>query len=258
MFDMKKKIALISVLLLSFSVTAMSQTYHLVRESPRLLPLNYLGDDGNPTGFETDLLKEIVNRSGIDIKEEFSPTFTYILEKVKEKEMDMGMSGITITEKRKELFDFSRPYFISHFMILTKDKDIRSFADLADKKVAVMSGSTHEAAVREVKGENADDGSIVVFGSSFLGIKAVLQGKVDAAVGGEARIFNYAEQYKDYGLLYVIDESYGDKPYGVLIQKGNTELKEKIDAAINSIIEDGTYKVIFKKWYPNSELPNLG
>ncbi len=229
-----------------------------MRELPEMMPISYFDDDGNPTGFETELLREIARRANLEIEDEFSPSFSIALDALREKDADIVISSVSITEERKEVYEFSTPYFIAHpVTIVTKDDSITSAADLADKTVAVLTDSTHEQIIKDIKGENADDGSVVAYDTTFLAVKAVARGEVDAAIGDDAYILSFSERYKDYGLLSVIDESYGDDRYGIALKKGETELKEKIDEAIRSMVEDGTYDSLFKKWYPSLSVPVL-
>ncbi len=69
-------------------------------------------------------------------------------------EIDMGAAGITITEKRKETYDFTEPYYEATLLIVVKeDSDIRSFEDLKDKKIAVQINTTGHIAAQKLQGK---------------------------------------------------------------------------------------------------------
>lgn len=132
----------LSICLLAPAVS-WAESFRLLRNYPDRMPLSFMDGKGQPTGFETELMAEIVKRSGLSLNEEFVPSIRHGLQALREGEADLLVAAVSITEERKKEFDFSEEYFLSRPMIITKDSSIKSFADLADKKVGMIQDSVH-------------------------------------------------------------------------------------------------------------------
>lgn len=243
-----KKISLLTLLVISH--LSWSESYLLKRAFPNRVPLSFMDEAGHPSGFETELLAELIRRSNVNIKEDFSANTHVALQELRDKEIDLVMSAVSITDERKRDFDFTEPYLETNpITIITTDENIHSFADLADKKVAVTAGTTHERYLKEL--QIGGKGEVKVYETTFLALKDVIQGKSVAVIGDEAFMAGFYENYKSHNIKIIMDESFKEDNYGIAIRKDHTELKEKLNAALAEMKSDGSYQKLLHKWYPS-------
>ena len=191
-------------------------------------PFEYM-KDGKITGFDAVFLEEAAKRAGLSA--------------------DLAISGITITKEREASYLFSKPYFISRQAILTRpDKDIRSAEDLKRsdiEAIAVQNGSTGQEALEKLLGKNAP-----VIKKTPMSIQMLIGGQADAIVGDETSLKSIQAQYPDQHLVIVYDDqAFKPEYFGILYAKDNTALKEKLDKAISSMVEDGTYSRLYEEWF---------
>ena len=106
-----------------------------------------------------------------------------VFSKLTNGEIDFGAAGITITEKRKETYDFTDPYYeATLFLIVPEDNtDIKSVEDLKDKKVAVQINTTSHEAAKKILGET--NSNIMAYENQPLAYQEVINGTAAAAIG---------------------------------------------------------------------------
>ncbi|RXT06620.1 basic amino acid ABC transporter substrate-binding protein [Ammoniphilus sp. CFH 90114] len=218
---------------------------YIVGTHAEFAPFQFL-DKGEIVGFDMDLLDVLMKDSGLEYEVKnvgWDPLFAAI----QGKEMDIAISGITINEKRQQTYDFSLPYFESTNMILTKEgSSINSYADLKDKKVGVMNGTTGQAAVEKIQGAESKD--IKKFDSNVVAIMEMINGGVEAVVTDNAVVQEYVKNNPDKKLKAIADSEFESEFYGIMYPKGS-EVKAKLDESLKKMVENGTYTEIYKKWF---------
>jgi ABC-type amino acid transport substrate-binding protein len=199
-------------------------------------------EDGQPQGFDIDLMNEIAER--LDLEVEFVNTsFDTIFTQLASGEFDAIISAITITEDRQQSIDFSEPYFSANQALLVPaDSDISSTADLEGVDVGVQAATTGA----EYANENFGDATIVEFPTSPAGINALEAGQIDAFFIDLPVASNAAEGSENLELVEEVDT---DEDYGIGIQQGNDGLREAINEQLRAIIDDGTYEEIYSTWF---------
>ena len=214
-------------------------------------PLEYV-DNGKIVGFDIDLLNAIADDAGFKIKISDSG-WDGIFESLKNGNADMAISDITITDKRKESYDFSVPYFIARQGILVKkDSEITNGKDLTDKKVAVQAGSTGEAFVEKLLGK---DNPNIKREKAEIIYQDVMVGSVAAGISDNNRVEKFLENNPDSGLHAVYDDSvFPPEHLGLMFPK-DSALVEKVNTALNHLYENGKYAEIYQKWFKKE--PNL-
>ena len=195
---------------------------------------------GNDSGRETGKIHAVTHAN-------WKP-FEY-MKQIRSHQADLAISGITITKEREASYLFSKPYFISRQAILTRpDKDIRSAEDLKRsdiEAIAVQNGSTGQEALEKLLGKNAP-----VIKKTPMSIQMLIGGQADAIVGDETSLKSIQAQYPDQHLVIVYDDqAFKPEYFGILYAKDNTALKEKLDKAISSMVEDGTYSRLYEEWF---------
>lgn len=198
-------------------------------------------------GFDADLLDAIMKEAGLDY--EYKNTgWDPMLVGVEDETLQAGMAGITITDERKESYDFSAPYFeATQVIAVPEGSDIQSADDLSGLKVGVQNGTTGDEAAQKLVGENSSD--LSKYDSSAATMMALQNGDVEAVVTDIAVAQHYVKNNPDANLTLIEDEDNFEKEYyGVLLPK-DSDHKEKIDEAIQTIMENGTYEEIYQEWF---------
>lgn len=207
-----------------------------VATSPDFPPFESL-EGGEIVGIEVDIMELIAAELGVEIQFE-QMDFDSVLPGVQAGKFDVGMSGITVTEKRLENADFTEPYFLaSQAIVVLADSGIAGKADLEGKTISVQTGTTAESYCMENGYE------VLAFQANNDAVSALTSGKVDAwVVDNEVAIALSAEQN---GATVVLDEAMTSEPYAFAFAKGSDTLVEAINAAQAKLIADGTIEAIF-------------
>lgn len=217
-------------------------------------PMEYM-KDGKIVGFDIDFLEAVMNEAGLDYKVEntgWEPLFENVQQAT---EFSGGISSVSITEERKQTFDFSVPYFESRNMILVKGESaVATSADLKDKKVAVQVGTTADELMSNLLGKS--NSNLKRFESNALAFLELQNDGVDAVVADNFIVLDYIKNNPSEGFKAVTDDvAFDAEYYGIILPK-DSELKAKIDEAINKIMDNGKYAEVYKKWFqaePNIE-----
>lgn len=215
------------------------------------VPMGFRNQQGELVGFDVDLAKEIFDRIGI------TPKFQPIDWSLKESELnsgniDMIFNGYTITDARKEKVNFSTPYMDNTQIIITMaSSDISSKADLTDKVVSVQKESSAYDAVTNEDGivDNLKNAELITFDSNLDLFLDLESGRSDAIVLDEvfARYVLLSKNAEEYTIL---EDNFGQEEYGIGFRKSDSTLLEKVNEALEEIVNDGTFDEI-KKVYIN-------
>lgn len=197
---------------------------------------------GELIGIDIDLIKAIAEDQGFEIKIE-QMDFSGIIPAMQAKQLDVGMGGMSITEKRKETVDFSDPYFEAgiSLTVSSKNNDIASLEDLKGKKVVVKNGTVSERFAQE--NQDKYGFSLTNVNDSASMFQEVMNGTSDALME-DYPVISYAISQGKLKLKVVGDRLTGDH-YGISVLKGqNQELLEKINKGLANLKENGTYDEI--------------
>ncbi|MFF2177968.1 basic amino acid ABC transporter substrate-binding protein [Lysinibacillus sp. NPDC058147] len=208
-------------------------------------PFESLDDKGNIVGLDFDILQAIADE--MDFKVEWQNIgWEPVFQTVKNGETDIGAAGISINDKRKETFDFTEPYYESQLLIVVKENSkIKSLADLKDKKISVQINATGHEAAKKLQGDSSPN--IMAFENQPVAIKEMLNGNVDATIGDNAVVYEYIKAHPTEKLKVIEDDAFEKEYYGFMVQKGNTELLNKLNEGLKKIKENGKYKEITGK-----------
>lgn len=210
-------------------------------------PMEYMDTD-KIKGFDIDFIKAVMEEA--DMKYSVTNTgWDTMLSSVQQgTEYQAGISSVSITDERKETYDYSIPYFESTNMIMVKEgSDIKSALDLKDKVVAVQGATTADSLMSKIMG--VDNGDLKRYDSNAVALMELNAGGADAVVADIAIVNEYIKNHPKEKLTGIVDkENFGSEYYGILYPKGS-ELKAKLDPAIKAIIENGKYAEIYKTWF---------
>ncbi|WML42894.1 basic amino acid ABC transporter substrate-binding protein [Neobacillus sp. PS3-40] len=209
-------------------------------------PFEYM-DKGKIVGFDVDFLNAVAKEAGYKVNIEhvgWDPLFV----ELKGKTADLGISAITINDKRKQTYDFSNPYFLSTNMILVPEgSTIKSADDLKDKVVAVQNGTTGQEVVEKILGTNSPN--VKKFENNNLAIMELKDGGAKAVVADNTVVEAYAKNNPNDKLVTIADtKNFSNEFYGLMFPKGS-KLKADFDKSIAKVIDNGTYTKLYKQWF---------
>ncbi|MDA4845564.1 transporter substrate-binding domain-containing protein [Hoeflea poritis] len=220
-------------------------------------PLQFIDPkNGNQIGWEYDAMDEIAKR--LNMKVEYQNTsWDAMIQAVSDAQYDVGMTGITIKEERKEKVDFSEPYMRSEmFMLVRGDEDrfsdAQSFAAFADGLVGAQSGTTpFYVAVYDVLDGNEQNPRIKLFETFGAQVQALRAGDVDLVLTDGTAGKGYVKASN--GALKLVGDPLGTEDFGFIFPKGS-DLVGPINAAIADMKADGTIDALNTKWFLEYEL----
>ena len=219
----------------------------------KFAPMGFRDENNEIVGFDIDYARAAAEEMGVEVK--FQP----IDWKTKETELNSGRidliwNGYTITDDRKEKVLFTKPYLANSQVIMTlKDSDINAIADLEGKNVGVQALSSALDALNsnEVSGKIAD---LSEYGDNVLALTDLKNKRTDAVVIDEI-VANYYNTLED-GTFKIVEESLAPEEYGVGVKKGNEELLEKLQKALDALNENGKAAEISEKWFGENKVLN--
>ncbi len=198
--------------------------------------------NGKLVGIDVDLINAIAKDQDFNIEIE-QMDFSGIIPAMQAKMLDIGMGGMSITDKRKETVDFSDPYFAAGVSLVVADnnQDINSLDDLSGKKVVVKNGTVGAAFANSHNDEYGY--SIIQVSDSASMFQEVTNGTADALME-DYPVISYAIATGGLKLKTVGERLTGDN-YGISVLKGaNDELLEKINDGLANLKENGEYEKI--------------
>ena len=226
---------------------------YMIASDATYAPMEFMDKD-KITGFDIDCLAEIMKEAGLKY-EVHNIGWDAMLESVKQgKEYQAGISSISITDDRKETYDFSMPYFESTNMIMVKEgSNIKSALDLKGKKVAIQGGTTADTLMSKIMGNDNTD--LKKFDSNAVALLELDKGGADAVVADIAIVRDYIKNNPKKKLTGILDPvNFDSEYYGLAFPKGS-DLKAKLDPAIKKVMENGKFAEVYKKWF--GEEPNM-
>lgn len=234
--------------------TAYANPTYIVGAGGTYRPFEYENSNKQLEGFDIDIIKAIADVEDFNIQLINTP-WEGIFATLDSGERDIIISGITITEQRKNAVDFTAPYFPAEQVIVTQqDSAIASLADLSQHTVGVVNGSTADIVVSKVLGRNST--SIRRFDNTPLLLQELYEEGIVAAIGDVGVVKFYIKMHpgKDFSLVY--DNNFQQQFFGIAVAKGNDELRNKLNSGLKTIIDNGTYAKIYEKWF-DSNVPTL-
>jgi len=209
------------------------------------VPFEFVDDEtGELTGFDIELIRAIAEEAGVAIEIE-TMEFDGLIAGMRTGRYGVGIAGITITEERDEFIDYSRPYYDAGLILAVRadETGIGSAADLAGKQVGTRAGTTSEAYLKEHHG----DAEIVAFPGIVEAYMDLQAGRVDAVLYDAPNVNHYVNSSDDVDFKVVGDLLQGEQ-YGIAFPEGSA-LRDRFDAALGELMEDGTYDRIYAKWF---------
>ncbi len=246
---MKKLIALIAVLTLSLAAFgAVAESAYTTVEagklsistSPDFPPFEYTDDNDNIVGIEPDIMALICEKIGLE-PNWIAMDFDAALVAPQTGKTDIVVSGVTVREDRKTMFDFTNTYVSIHQAILTKEGAGIDETNIGDYLIGVQSGTTGHIYAEDDYGED----HVAAYDKYGMAVAALTNGQVDCILLDDMVAQAYAKRVPG---LVVLPTSYEQEDFAFGLAKGHEDLLSAINAALDELIADGTVEDIIVKY----------
>ncbi len=210
-------------------------------------PMGFRDETDEIVGFDIDLAKATALRMGVEF--EFQPIDWKAKElELKSKKIDILWNGLTITEERKNNMLFTQPYLKNRQVIVVKNgSPVATKADLAGKIIGLQNDSSALDAVEKDTATLATLEDIMKYDNNVLAFSDLDIGRIDAVVVDEIVAKYYITQNNANFVL--LEENFGDEEYGVGFRLEDTELRDRVQAVLTEMDQDGTAAKISEKWF---------
>lgn len=216
----------------------------VIASSPDFPPFESLSSDGSVDGIEIEICNLICEKLGVKLRIE-QVDFDSVLPGVQAGKFNMGVSGISVTEKRQKNVLFTDPYCLAaQAIVVTEGSPITCKADLDGKAVSVQTGTTAESYCME-QGYNVSS-----FSANSDAEAALTTGKVDAWVIDDLTAADMVKAYnaENDSKLIVLPEAMTTEPYAFAFKFGSEDLVKEINGILAELVADGTVQSIFDKY----------
>lgn len=201
----------------------------------------YQGDE--VVGIDAEIAALIADKLGMELQI-VDIAFDSIIPGVQSGKYDMGMAGLTVTEDRLEKVDFSTSYATGvQSVIVKEDGAIQSLDDVAGKMIGVQTTTTGDIYASDEFGEEF----VTKYDNGAAAVQALIAGKVDCVIIDNEPAKSYVAANEG---LKILETSYAVEDYAICFAKDNTELKDKVDAALKDLIADGSVQAVVSKYIP--------
>ena len=228
--------------------TPIKSNYKIVMDSS-FAPFEYQNDAGEYVGIDVELIKAIAEQQGFTVTLS-NPGFDAALNAVQAGQADAVMAGMSITDARKEIFDFSDAYYTSNILLAVKTgSSYTSYADLKGKTVGAKNGTSSYSFLEEHAAEYGY--TLKAFDEASTMYDSLNSGSIDALMDDEA-VLRYAIQQGREFDTPIPGEPSGE--YGFAVNKGaNPELIEMFNNGLAALVESGKYDEIVQKYLGTQE-----
>jgi polar amino acid transport system substrate-binding protein len=206
------------------------------------LPFEYVDTEtGEIVGFDIDLFDAIAERAELDV-EYVNVAWDPLLAGIAQGTYDAAISSITIRPDRQEQMNFSHPYYVAGqiIVVLTSNTDITGPETLSGKSVGVQSGTTGDYEAQDIPGV-----TVVGYDEINLAFVALMTDQIDAVICDTPVAYGYVETYDT---LKTVGEVLTTEEYGIAVPKGEEELLDKINTALDALLDEGIIEELTAKW----------
>jgi glutamate/aspartate transport system substrate-binding protein len=219
-------------------------------------PLSFVKDNkGDPVGYSIDLCKKVIAQlsraAGVpDLKTNWIPgTVSERIAMVASGQADIDCANTTATLSRMQDVDFSSLIFLETGGLLVKDAGpVKSFADLAGKSVAVISGTTTETRLDQLLKQRLVNAKVVKVKDGPEAIALLEKGTIDAFVSDKVKLVGLAVQAKDPKSLAILGDDLSIEPLAFALPRGDSAFRLEVNRALTQVYIGGELEPIFMAW----------
>ena len=204
-------------------------------------PYEMTTDSGDFEGIDVEVAGAIAEKLGLELQVD-DMDFDAALLAAQNGKSDIVMAGVTVTDERQKVMDFSDTYAEGiQSIIVPEDSDIASADDLTGKAIGTQRGTTGYIYCTDDFGED----NVIAYDDGLTAVQALNNGQVDAVVIDNAPAKSFVEANPG---LKILDTAYAQEDYAIGVAKGNTALLDAINSALEELQADGTLQAIVDKY----------
>jgi ABC-type amino acid transport substrate-binding protein len=245
------------------SAAATAQTLDKIRKQGTITlgyidgaaPFSYADGNGDPQGYSVELCRTIAD--GIAAQLERSQlkmrwvklTIQNRIDAVRRKQVDLECSTTTWTLGRQRLVDFSLVTFLDGGSVLTKlSSDTRRLADLAGKRVAVITGTTTEKALRESLTRGLVAAEVVTIKTRDEGMELLRQGQVDGLASDRTTLIGVAVKGASGESYKLLEEDFSIEQYAFMMPRGDADFRLAVNRVLARLYRSGDIRRVYDRW----------
>lgn len=211
-------------------------------------PFESMQADGKIVGFDVDVLDAMAKVGNFRVEYRQQP-WDGLFNLLKNGDVDILISGITINEERKQTYAFTEPYFtVTQVVLLPEGREIKSVQELNNlNRVGVTNGTTADLAAGKIMG--ATNSKIARFESLPLLLKEVEHGGLDAAIADSAVVAEYLRHNSNKGFTILQVPDFEEEHYGIMVRKDDAETLAMLNKALAEIRANGEYDRIYAQYF---------
>jgi len=218
-------------------------------------PFSFPGPDKRPVGYSIDLCTHVASaiqkQLGVDLKLNWVPVTTENrIDMVASAKVDIDCSTTTATLSRQEKVDFSLMTFADGGGLLTKsDLKLGAVADLADKRIAVIPGTTTETALQKFLKEEFVSVKYVPVKTHVEGLAAIEKGSAEAFASDRGILIGLAVTSKDPKRFALPPILFSYEPYGFMVRRNDAAFRLAVNRALAGLYRSGGIAPIYERWF---------
>ncbi|OLO26276.1 hypothetical protein BTR23_23670 [Alkalihalophilus pseudofirmus] len=219
-------------------------TFGVVQDYP---PFEYIDEDRELTGYDVELVEAIAEKENLEVDWNIM-NFDGIIPALQAQQIDGAVAAITIREDRKEVVDFTDPYFESGLSLVVKeDSHIEKIEDLDGANIAAKQGTTSLEQAREFAEQY--NGDVMVFSEDAALYMSVESGNADALINDYPSVAYKIRMDGEDSVLRIVGERLTGEDYGIAIAKGNEELLKKFNRGLQTLRDSGEFQEIYDRYF---------
>jgi glutamate/aspartate transport system substrate-binding protein len=256
-------VILAACLAAAVSAAAAAQTLDKIRKQGTITlgyidgaaPFSYADGNGDPQGYSVELCRAVAEGIAAQLQRSqlktrwVKLTIQNRIDAVRRGQVDLECSTSTWTLGRQRLVDFSLVTFLDGGSILTKlDNDTRRLADLGGKRVAVITGTTTEAALRQALTRALVAAEIVAIKTRDQGLELLNQGQVDGLASDRTTLIGVAVKGAAGNAYKLLEEDFSIEQYALMLPRGDPDLRLAVNRVLARLYRSGDIRRVYDKW----------
>jgi ABC-type amino acid transport substrate-binding protein len=218
-------------------------------------PFSYADGNGDPQGYSVELCRAIADGIAAQLERKelktrwVKLTIQNRIDAVRRKQVDVECSTTTWTLGRQRLVDFSLVTFLDGGSVLTKlDSEARRLADLGGKRVAVITGTTTEVALREALRRSLVAAEIVSIKTRDEGLQLLSQGQVEGLASDRTTLIGVAVKGASGNAYKLLEEDFSIEQYALMLPRGDADFRLAVNRVLARLYRSGDIRRVYDRW----------
>jgi glutamate/aspartate transport system substrate-binding protein len=227
-------------------------------------PFSYADGNGQPQGYSVDLCRAVADSVGAQLGIAGLKTRWVLLtvqdrlEAVRSRRVDLECSTTSWTLQRQTLVDFSLITFMDGASVITlADSPARRIADFNDKRIAVLTGTTTEKALRETLARRLVKAEVVTVATREEGLRLVEEAKVDGLASDRTTLIGLVVTSQRRNRFKLLDEDFSVEPYALTLARDDHDFRLAVNRVLAGLYRGGGIQPIYDRWLGPLGAPSL-